>query len=357
MKAIITGGAGFIGSALARHLVAAEQAEVVIVDKLSYAASLTALDPIRAMHGFRLVQQDICDQEAMSALIQNEQPDLVFHLAAETHVDRSITGSHAFVQTNVMGTHALLEATRAYWLGLPSSRQSAFRFVHISTDEVFGSAEPEQYFSETTKYDPSSPYSASKAASDHLVMSWHRTYGLPVIISNCSNNYGPYQFPEKLIPLMVLNAREGKPLPVYGDGQNIRDWLYVEDHVHALMLMAEKGKPGTCYTVGGASERTNLEIVKQVCALMDTAQPTAAPHSQLIKHVTDRLGHDRRYAVDTTRIETDLGWQAKESFDTGLEKTVQFYLDRSDWWQPIRDRVYKGERLGMPTVVSRASAD
>lgn len=348
MKTIlVTGGAGFIGSAVCRNLVASGRARIINVDKLTYAANPHSLDPIASGNAYQFVRADICDRAAMDALFADHAPDGVLHLAAESHVDRSITGSRAFLDTNVTGTFTLLEAARAWWQQQPEVRRNAFRFVHVSTDEVFGSLGDTGLFTEDTRYDPSSPYSATKAASDHLVRAWQRTYGLPCIITNCSNNFGPYQFPEKLIPLMILNARAGKPLPVYGSGQNVRDWLYVDDHVEALWLALTRGVPGETYNVGGGNERTNLQVVNAICALMDRLHPSGAPHARLINFVADRPGHDHRYAIDASRIRAQLGWRANENFDSGLEKTVQWYLANEAWWGPLRTKVYGGERLGL----------
>jgi dTDP-glucose 4,6-dehydratase len=348
VKALVTGGAGFIGSAVCRHLVRDRGDQVLNVDKLTYAANLRSLDEIAASAGYTFLQADIVDPQAMRSAFAEHQPDAVMHLAAESHVDRSITGSGPFITTNVVGTHVLLEAALDYWRALPPDRQAAFRFLHVSTDEVYGSLGAEGLFTESTAYDPRSPYSASKAASDHLASAWFHTFGLPVVISNCSNNYGPYHFPEKLIPLVILNALEGKPLPVYGDGGNIRDWLYVEDHARALRLILERGRPGQTYNVGGRNERTNLQVVETICDLLDElAGPfSGGPRRNLITFVRDRPGHDRRYAIDATKLETELGWRAEESFETGLRKTVQWCLDRRDWWEPLRQR-YAGERLGL----------
>ena len=348
MRILVTGGAGFIGSAVCRHLMATARADVLNVDKLTYAANLRSLDSIVDHPRYRFKQLDIGDRDAIDNALGTFQPDAVIHLAAESHVDRSITGSDAFIQTNVVGTYTLLEAARQYWLGLPAARGSSFRFLHVSTDEVYGSLGPSGRFCEDTAYDPSSPYSASKAASDHLALAWHRTYGLPVLISNCSNNYGPYQFPEKLIPLIILNALEDRPLPVYGDGTNVRDWLYVEHHAHALHLILESGRIGEKYNVGGGSELTNLAVVERICAIMDELQPRGRPHNRLISFVQDRPGHDKRYAIDATKIEREIGWKPSESFETGIRKTVDWYINNRAWWQPLRKDVYRGERLGLP---------
>jgi dTDP-glucose 4,6-dehydratase len=347
MKVFVTGGAGFIGSAVCRHLVADLGDEVVVIDKLTYAANLNSLEPIRQSRLFHFEQVDICDAAAVEKLFETFRPDGVLHLAAESHVDRSISGSRVFLETNVAGTFTLLEAARAYIAGPHCAAPRDFRLVHVSTDEVFGSLGPEGFFTEETAYDPSSPYSATKAASDHLAKAWHRTYGLPVIVSNCSNNYGPYHFPEKLIPLMILAALEGKPLPVYGKGINVRDWLYVEDHARALALILRKGRPGETYNIGGRNEQRNIDVVQRICTLMDAMNPSGAPHERLITYVADRPGHDHRYAIDATKLETELGWRAQESFETGIEKTVAWYLANRDWWAPLRDRVYAGERLGL----------
>jgi dTDP-glucose 4,6-dehydratase len=348
MRVLVTGGAGFIGSALVRHLVRDIGAEVLNIDKLTYAGNLASLKTIENAPNHRFLQADICDSAALHAAFSEFRPDRVMHLAAESHVDRSITGAADFVQTNVMGTFHLLEAARRYWDGLHGLEKDAFRFLHVSTDEVYGSLGDEGLFHETTPYDPSSPYSASKAASDHLAIAWQRTYGLPVVVSNCSNNYGPYHFPEKLIPLIILNAIEGKPLPVYGQGVNIRDWLYVEDHARALHLIASKGQVGEKYNVGGRNERRNIDVVSRVCEIMDRLNPSGRSHARLVTYVTDRPGHDVRYAIDATRLETELGWNALETFDTGIEKTVAWYIENEWWWRPLRDKIYSGERLGVP---------
>ncbi|MEZ5898460.1 MAG: dTDP-glucose 4,6-dehydratase [Hyphomicrobiaceae bacterium] len=347
MKILVTGGAGFIGSALCRYLVDETGTSVLNVDKLTYAANLHSLDSISANPRYEFKKADICDRAGMDEAFAQFAPDAVIHLAAESHVDRSITGSSAFIDTNINGTYMLLEAARAYWSSLGAVRKSAFRFLHVSTDEVYGSLGERGLFREDTPYDPSSPYSASKAASDHLALAWHRTYGFPSLISNCSNNYGPFQFPEKLIPLMILNAREGKPLPVYGDGKNVRDWLYVDDHVRALFLILQKGRLGEKYNVGGRNEQSNIDVVNTVCDLLDGIEPSPKARRSLITFVTDRPGHDRRYAIDATKLETELGWRAKETFKTGLEKTVRWYLANEAWWGPLRDKRYAGERLGL----------
>ena len=347
MKIIVTGGAGFIGSAVVRYLIGTTDASVTVIDKLTYAANLESLSPVSASPRYKLIQKDICDADAMRDIFAAERPDYVMHLAAESHVDRSISGSRAFVETNIMGTYSLLEAARAYHDGLDAADKADFRFLHVSTDEVYGSLGPEGLFEETTPYDPSSPYSASKAASDHLVKAWHRTYGLPLVVSNCSNNYGPYHFPEKLIPLMILNGLDGKDLPVYGDGSNIRDWLHVEDHARALWLIVSQGRIGETYNVGGRNERTNLHVVEAICDALDELAPSGRSRRELIKFVQDRPGHDHRYAIDATKLETELGWRAEETFDTGIFKTVKWYLDNPDWWQPLRKSIYTGERLGL----------
>ncbi len=346
MRILVTGGAGFIGSALVRHLVLAKGYEVLNLDCLTYAGNPASLAPVADRPGYRFAQIDIRDRAAVDAAIADFRPCRILHLAAESHVDRSITGAGDFIATNIVGTFVMLEAARAYWSGLTGGDRADFRFLHVSTDEVYGSLGAEGLFAETTAYDPSSPYSASKAASDHLARAWHRTYGLPVVVSNCSNNYGPCQFPEKLIPLTILNALHGQPLPVYGQGENIRDWLYVEDHARALDLIAERGEPGRTYNVGGRNERRNIDVVRRICDVLDRLRPAARPHHDLITFVADRPGHDARYAIDAARIETELGWAAIENFDTGIEKTVQWYLDNAAWWGPLRDR-YDGARLGM----------
>ncbi len=347
MRIIVTGGAGFIGSALVRHLVLEVGAEVLTLDRLTYAGNLANLAPVEDHANHRFVRADICDRTAVDAAVESFRPDRIYHLAAESHVDRSITGAADFITTNVIGTFTLLESARHYWNGLDDAARAGFRFLHVSTDEVYGSLGAEGLFTETTPYDPSSPYSASKAASDHLAVAWGRTYGLPIVVSNCSNNYGPHHFPEKLIPLVVLNALHGKPLPVYGDGLNVRDWLYVEDHARALHLIASKGRLGETYNVGGRNERTNIDVVRTICSILDRLAPKTYAHADLITFVTDRPGHDARYAIDATKLETELGWRAQENFETGIEKTVAWYLANEAWWRPLRDRVYAGERLGV----------
>jgi dTDP-glucose 4,6-dehydratase len=347
MRFLVTGGAGFIGSALCRYLVGTLKQSVVNIDCLTYASTLTSLASIESDPSYTFIKANICDRNAMADVFARYEPDAVIHLAAESHVDRSIASAQVFLETNVMGTAVLLEAARAYLDKLDQAKRDGFRFLHVSTDEVYGSLGDDGLFTEQTTYDPSSPYSASKAAADHLVRAWHRTYGIPALISNCSNNYGPYHFPEKLIPLTILNALDGKPLPVYGNGSNVRDWLYVEDHARALHLIVTKGRLGEKYNVGGSNERSNLQVVKTICRLMDRMAPKEAAHESLINFVTDRPGHDQRYAIDATKLQDELGWRAEETFDTGLEKTVRWYLDRRDWWAPIRDGVYRGERLGL----------
>jgi dTDP-glucose 4,6-dehydratase len=351
LRIMVTGGCGFIGSAVCRYL-ASLGGDVAILnfDAMTYAASETSLADIQGNNAYSFVKGDVADAGAVAQAIAAFKPTHIMHLAAESHVDRSITGPGAFIQTNVIGTYVMLQAALEYWRTLDSVAAESFRFHHISTDEVFGSLGAEGLFSETTPYDPRSPYSASKASSDHMVRAWHHTYGLPVVVSNCSNNYGPYHFPEKLIPLVTLNALEGKPLPVYGKGDNVRDWLYVDDHAKALVLIATKGVVGESYNVGGRNERTNLEVVEAICDLLDELRPQAGlKRRDLIQFVHDRPGHDARYAIDATKLETELGWKAQETFDTGLRKTVEWYLAREDWWRPLRER-YDGQRLGLKTA-------
>jgi dTDP-glucose 4,6-dehydratase len=346
-KVIVTGGAGFIGSALVRLLVKDIGVQVVNIDALTYASNLESLASIESDPAYKFVKANVCDQQAMTELFQAEAPDVVMHLAAESHVDRSIDGPAAFMETNIMGTYAMLEAARTYWSNLPEGRKSAFRFHHISTDEVYGSLGEEGLFTETTPYAPNSPYSASKASSDHLVRAWHHTFGLPVVTTNCSNNYGPHQFPEKLIPLIILNGLERKPLPIYGKGDNIRDWLHVEDHAKALWLVVTKGRLGEVYNIGGDAERQNIEVVRAICGLLDEFASPSSPTEDLITYVTDRPGHDARYAIDTGKISTELGWKPQETFESGLRQTVQWYLDNKTWWDGIRSGRYTGERLGL----------
>ena len=346
-KVIVTGGAGFIGSALIRHLVGNRLAEVVNLDKLTYAGNLESLQSVEKSPLYHFEQADICDPVAVKCLFDEFQPDTIMHLAAESHVDRSIDDPLCFVKTNVLGTANLLQCALEYWRPLPDERKAAFRFQHISTDEVYGSLGATGFFKETTPYDPKSPYSASKASSDHLVRAWGHTFNLPVLLSNCSNNYGPFHFPEKLIPLVILNALDGKQLPIYGKGENVRDWLYVEDHAKALWLINEKGVPGETYNIGGHNERTNLEVVKTICAILDDLRPKAqGNYSDQIVFVTDRPGHDLRYAIDSDKLQKELGWKPEENFDTGIRKTVQWYLDNAWWWKPIREKKYAGQRLG-----------
>jgi dTDP-glucose 4,6-dehydratase len=347
---LVTGGAGFIGSAVVRKLVAETPHNVLVVDKLTYAGNLDSLAPVEQDPRYHFVRADIDDQRIVS-IVEDFAPDVIMHLAAESHVDRSIDGPDEFIKTNVHGTFNLLQAALSFWRTLSSARKDRFRFLHVSTDEVFGSLGNEGLFSETTPYDPRSPYSASKAASDHFVRAWHHTYGLPTLVTNCSNNYGPYHFPEKLIPLTILNALEGKPLPVYGRGDNVRDWLYVDDHAAALILAAETGKVGESYNVGGWNERRNIDVVRAICALVDEMSPDAAigRREDLITYVTDRPGHDLRYAIDARKIERELGWRPAETFESGLAKTVRWYLDNRTWWERVRSGGYRGERLGVLT--------
>ena len=349
MRILITGGAGFIGSALIRHLLNHTEHQVLNLDKLTYAGNLESLASVADNPRYRFVQADIADSAAVSQALAEFQPDAIMHLAAESHVDRSIDGPAAFIQTNIVGTYALLEATRSYWMQLEPVRKAAFRFHHISTDEVYGDLHgADELFTERTPYAPSSPYSASKAASDHLVRAWQRTYGLPVLLSNCSNNYGPYHFPEKLIPLVILNALDGKPLPVYGNGQQVRDWLYVEDHARALLKVVSEGKVGETYNIGGHNEQKNLHVVESICALLDELAPrqSGGSYKEQISFVSDRPGHDLRYAIDASKIESELGWKPEETFASGLRKTVHWYLDNLDWCRRVQDGSYQRERLG-----------
>jgi dTDP-glucose 4,6-dehydratase len=348
-RILVTGGAGFIGSAVVRQAIRETDHQVVVVDKLTYAGNLDSLEPVSNDPRYAFERADISDAAKMRELFEHYRPDAVMHLAAESHVDRSIDGPGEFIQTNVVGTFTLLQAALGYWRTLPGADQDAFRFHHISTDEVFGSLGDEGLFCETTAYDPRSPYSASKAASDHLVRAWHHTYGLPVVLTNCSNNYGPYHFPEKLVPLVIINALEGLKLPVYGKGANVRDWLFVDDHARALLTVATQGAVGATYCVGGRCEKANIDVVRTICALMDELAPNAkiGPRENLITFVADRPGHDMRYAIDASRIAADLGWEPQETFESGLRKTVEWYLANRTWWERIRSGVYRGERLGV----------
>ncbi|MBB1498950.1 dTDP-glucose 4,6-dehydratase [Paracoccus sp. MC1862] len=343
MKILVTGGAGFIGSAVVR-LAVGRGHEVVNLDALTYAANLENVAGVAESPGYAFERADIRDRAALDRVFARHKPDAVMHLAAESHVDRSIDGPGAFIETNVTGTYNLLEAARAYWTR--QGRPEGFRFHHISTDEVFGSLGETGQFTEDTPYDPRSPYSASKAASDHLVRAWHETYGLPVVLTNCSNNYGPYHFPEKLVPVVILNALHGREIPVYGDGGNVRDWLYVEDHADALLLCLEQGAIGRSYNIGGENEARNIDLVRTICAHLDTLRPAGAPHDRLIRFVTDRPGHDRRYAIDPTRIRTELGWRPSVTVEEGLKRTVEWYLQNEAWWRPLLDREGVGRRLG-----------
>lgn len=346
-RILVTGGAGFIGSAVVRHLIASGR-EVLTFDKLTYAGNMASLAPVADNPRHSFVRGDICDAEQVKAAMESFRPDLVMHLAAESHVDRSIDGPAAFIETNIVGTYVMLQEALRYWRSLAAPEAEAFRFHHISTDEVYGTLGAEGLFREDTPYQPNSPYSASKAASDHLVRAWFHTYGLPVVMSNCSNNYGPYHFPEKLIPLVILNALEGAPLPVYGTGENVRDWLFVEDHAEALFLIATKGRLGESYNVGGASERRNIDVVRAICTLLDEIRPDAkiGRREDLIRFVTDRPGHDARYAIDFSKLNRELGWTPRETFEGGLRKTILWYLDNEAWWEPLRAR-YARQRLGL----------
>ena len=343
MRLVVTGGAGFIGSAVVRRAVA-DGHDVLNLDALTYAACLDNVAPVADAPNYAFVEADICDRAAMDAVFDTHQPDAVMHLAAESHVDRSIDGPGAFIQTNITGTYTLLEAARAFWV--TAGRPDTFRFHHISTDEVFGSLGATGQFTEDTPYDPRSPYSASKAASDHLVRAWHETYGLPVVLTNCSNNYGPYHFPEKLVPVVILNALAGKDIPVYGAGENVRDWLYVEDHADALLTVLARGPVGRSYNIGGENEARNIDLVRMICAILDAKRPKATPYADQITFVTDRPGHDARYAIDPSRIATELGWRPSVTLQQGLEKTVQWYLDNEAWWRALQDRAGVGQRLG-----------
>lgn len=347
MRILITGGAGFIGSALVRYLVEEIQAQVLVFDKLTYAGNLENLASIASSPNYEFVHGDICEIKLVRDTLATFQPNHIMHLAAESHVDRSITGAKTFIDTNINGTFTLLEAAREYYFTLNHDLKAKFRFLHVSTDEVYGTLGDEGMFEENTPYDPSSPYSASKAASDHLAKAWFRTYGLPVIISNCSNNYGPYHFPEKLIPLNIINALENKPITIYGKGHNIRDWLYVHDHARALHLICRKGKLGETYNVGGRNERSNIQVIEKICEIMDELLPQNSPHSRLITFVADRPGHDARYAIDASKLENDLGWRALENFDTGIKKTVKWYIENREWWQVLRNKIYSGQRIGL----------
>ena len=349
MRVIITGGAGFIGSALVRWIVEKLDWEILNIDCLTYAGNLESLAAISNSDKYHFSKTDIRDLNAVMKQVNDFGPDYIIHLAAESHVDRSIDGPLAFIQTNIIGTYNMLQAALDYYRNLDGNNKETFRFHHVSTDEVYGTLGAEGLFREDTPYNPNSPYSASKASSDHLVRAWHETYGLPVTLSNCSNNYGPYQFPEKLIPLMVINALEGKPLPVYGKGDNVRDWLYVDDHITGILAVLERGRLGECYNIGGNAEKQNIQVVKNICHIMDELSPdsTNTPHEQLISYVTDRPGHDWRYAIDCSKIQKELGWKPQENFESGLKKTVSWYLENRDWWKRIQSGAYQGERLGL----------
>ncbi|MCH8517777.1 MAG: dTDP-glucose 4,6-dehydratase [Cyclobacteriaceae bacterium] len=346
MKIIITGGAGFIGSALVRLLINETPYEVVNIDKLTYAGHLESLESIEQSERYQFIHADICDTEVVRKVFYDFSPDAIIHLAAESHVDRSIDGSAEFIKTNINGTHVLLEEAKHYWKSLNEEKKSTFRFLHVSTDEVYGELGETGLFSEETPYDPRSPYSSSKAASDHLVRAWYHTYGLPTMITNCSNNYGPYQFPEKLVPVVILKALQGAPIPVYGGGQNVRDWLYVDDHARALLTVVQKGKPGETYNIGGHNEKKNLDVVNKICDILDQLVPKSTPYKNQISFVTDRPGHDFRYAIDASKIERELRWKPVETFETGIQKTIQWYIDNSDWCNAVTKNNYDLTRLG-----------
>ena len=350
MRLLVTGGAGFIGSAVVRHVIRRTDWHVANVDKLTYAGNLESLAEAGASNRHQHFKADICDRAALAAIFADVRPDAVLHLAAESHVDRSIDGAAPFIQTNVMGTYSLLDAATAYWRALDAAARDKFRFQHISTDEVFGSLGPSGKFTETTAYAPNSPYSASKAGADHLVRAWHHTYGLPTLTTNCSNNYGPYHFPEKLIPLVIIRALRGERLPVYGRGENVRDWLHVDDHAEALTVVLQKGRPGETYNVGGDSERRNIDVVRAICRLLDEMLPgnVNRPHEKLIEFVADRPGHDQRYAIDASKIRNELGWRPRHDFEDGLRQTVRWYLDNRAWWERVMSGAYRGQRLGLP---------
>ena len=358
MRVLVTGGAGFIGSALVRLLVRDSDYEILNLDKLTYAGSKTTVAEVSSDPRYRFVEADICDGERVAAILAEFDPDTIVHLAAESHVDRSIDGPDAFIETNIVGTYRMLRAATAHWGRLPADRKERFRFHHVSTDEVYGSLGPTGLFVETTPYDPRSPYSASKAGSDHLVRAWHETYGLPTLVTNCSNNYGPYHFPEKLIPLVILKALAGETLPVYGRGENVRDWLFVEDHARAIRRVFEAGAPGETYNVGGNNEKQNIEVVRAICALLDgmRPRPDGRPYADQIGFVADRPGHDMRYAIDASKLKRDLGWEPLETFETGIEKTVRWYLDNEPWWRAIQSKAYAGERLGLTAEATAPSS-
>ncbi len=347
MKILVTGGAGFIGSAVIRHIINHTSDEVINLDKLTYAGNLDSLEEVKQSPRYTFIQGDICDRSAIDEILNTHQPDCIMHLAAESHVDRSIDGPAVFIESNIVGTYTLLDASLSYWKALPKGKQDTFRFHHISTDEVFGSLGATGMFTEDTPYDPRSPYSASKASSDHLVRAWSETYGLPVVLTNCSNNYGPYHFPEKLIPLVILNALEGKALPIYGDGSQIRDWLYVEDHARALIKVVLEGKVGDTYNIGGHNEKRNLEVVETICEILDDIRPKDGSYKDQITFVADRPGHDQRYAIDADKIKNDLGWVPAESFESGIRKTVEWYLANSDWCEAVTKNKYDRQRIGL----------